>query len=102
MHELDADLVVRENKTVEDLGLWDWSDTHCNLRDDAIVALATHHKVIHVRSTRDARPQTVLLVCAGWCDIRDVEDDVLDVTVRVLLHATGSCRDPASKSREFT
>lgn len=53
--------------------------------------------MVQVGAVADARPQIGLLVGALWCDEGDILNDVFDIAVRVLFHATSSRRDPAAK-----
>ena len=50
LHKLDSDLVVVEDQTVVDLGLWNGAYTKHSLSDNTKVALTSHNDVIHVRA----------------------------------------------------
>ena len=89
-HELDADLVVVEDETIEDLDLGNRSHTDCSLSDNAKVAFTPHHDVVHVGAVGDSWPQARLRVGAGRGDIGHIAQHVLDVSVSILLHSAGS------------
>ena len=101
MHKLDTDLVIVEDETVEDLDLGDGAHAQHDLCYNAEVALAAHHDVVHIGSVRDSWPQVRLGVCACRRHISHVAEHILNVAIRVLLHATGASRDPTSKRRKF-
>ena len=85
-HELDSRLKVVEQKTVEDFALWEGAHSQDGACDDAEVSFASQDKLVHIWPVRDARPDCTLLVRACWCHNSESADDVLDVTVGVLLH----------------
>ena len=101
LHELDADLEVVEDETVEDLDLGDWAHAQHNFCHDTEISLAAHHDVMHIGSIRDSGPQIVLCVGSGGCHISHVAEHILNVAVCILLHPASASRDPASKRRKL-
>lgn len=99
MHKFDTDLVVLEDHALVNFGLGDGAHANSDVAYDAEVAFTAHNSMHHVWAVRDARPGLNTLEGASWRDVCAVKNNILNVSIGVLLHATGASRDPAAHRR---
>jgi hypothetical protein len=57
--------------------------------------------MVHVRAVRDSGPKVTLGVRSGGRNVSHVAEQVFNISVGVLLHSTGSRRNPSTESREL-
>lgn len=101
-HELHAEFEVRENDRAILLHLRSRSDSNNAVSDDSEVAFVSHDRLIEIWAGRHSRPRLLLLKCAFWRHERDALNDVVNIPIRILLHATGACRHPSAECRKLT
>ena len=97
LHEGDARGPVGEDRRTVLLDLGEFVDVDHGPGDQAQVALAAEQGLLQLNARGLAGGGVALLDRARGRDQGDVLDQVLDVAVAVLLHATGVGRDPATQ-----
>eukprot|EP00047_Mylnosiga_fluctuans_P001242 m.219490 g.219490 ORF g.219490 m.219490 type:complete len:613 (+) comp10175_c0_seq1:214-2052(+) len=92
---------VREDDRTVCGDLRDLAHLHGDLRDNAESALRAQDKLIDIRARGDTRHLAGFLDRARWCHNAHTDEQILHVSVDVLLHARGARRDPAADGAEL-
>lgn len=90
-----------EDDTIVDDFLGDFSEFHDSLSDDSEITLATQDKLVEIWSRRQSRDILESGECTDGGDDFDTLNNIINISVSILLHSTGSSGDPASECRKF-